>query len=381
MSWRRPYCSALAATVLLLALGSALMACESQESPASNSASSTAEPTATFGELKSAAVQLTYDDLFRNNEEHVGKTVWYVGEIIQAIEGGENEYQLRVNITKGQYSWDDTVLLKYSGPRLLEDDIIEFVARVNGLVTYEAIMGNKITIPDLTAIASKISEEPVGSPTSASGGIAVSTPTPESRNPTPASQGGSTPLPTIPPNQTRAPSADPTVTSSPTFASQPTFTPAPTSAPLPTPAPIVGERGNPIPLNHVATYPTWEVSVVSFDEDATSAIAEENQFNDPPASGHVYVLIQLQGTYTGTGFGSMWLDLDYYLVGDTNVVYEQAWVVAADELSNQPDALPGGTVVGNLAFMMPEETVDSLVMLITDGGLRYADTIAYFSLN
>ena len=167
---------------------------------------------------------------------------------------------------------------------------------------------------------------------------------------------------------------------SPTFAPQPTFTPAPTSPPPPTPAPIVGERGNPIPLNYVATYPTWEVSVVSFDEDATSAIAEENQFNDPPASGHVYVLIQLQGTYTGTGFGSMWLDLDYYLVGDTNVVYEQAWIVTADELSNQSDALPGGTVVGNLAFMVPEETVDSLVMLITDGGLRYADTIAYFSL-
>ena len=189
MSWIRPYCFALTATVLLLALGSALMACERQESPASNSASSTAEPTATFEELKSAAVQLTYDDLFRNNEEYVGKTVWYMGEIIQVIDGGENEYQLRVNVTKEQGYWDDTVLLKYSGPRLLENDIIEFVARINGLVTYDAIMGNKITIPDLTAIASKISEEPVGSPPSRSGGIAVSTPTPESRNLTPASQG------------------------------------------------------------------------------------------------------------------------------------------------------------------------------------------------
>ena len=89
----------------------------------------------------------------------------------------------------------------------------------------------------------------------------------------------------------------------------------------------------------------------------------------------------MQGTYTGTGFGSLWLDLGYYLVGDTNVVYEQAWVVTGDELSNQPDTLPGGTVVGNLAFMVPEGTVDSSVMLITDGGLRYADTIAYFSLN
>ena len=301
-------------------------------------------------------MQITYDDLFRNNEEHIGKTVSYLGKIIQVIEGGGNEYQLRVNVTKGEYSWDDTVLLRYEGSRLLEDDIIEFVARVNGLVTYEAIMGNEITIPDLTSIATEIAQDPDGSPPSASSGIAVYTPTP----------------PAVSPTQTPAPMA--------TVASQATSAAAPTTTPSATPAPLIGERENPIPVNHMATFPTWELSVLSFDGDATSAIEEENQFNSAPAPGHVYVMVQVQGTYTGTDFGSMWLDLNYYLAGDTNVIYEEASVVAPGELNNQPDTLPGGTVAGNLAFMVPEDTLNSLVMLISDGGLRYADTIAYFSL-
>ena len=110
-------------------------------------------PTPTFDEQKAASTQLSYDDLFRNNEEHIGKTIWYTGEVIQVIEGDEDEYQLRVNVTEGEIFWDDTVFLRYSGSRLLEDDIIEFVGRVNGLIAYEAVMGNEVTIPDITVIA------------------------------------------------------------------------------------------------------------------------------------------------------------------------------------------------------------------------------------
>ena len=166
----------------------------------------------------------------------------------------------------------------------------------------------------------------------------------------------------------------------PTAAPRPARTPAPTRAAQQGTTSQTGERDTPFPFNAVAFYPTWEVSVLSFESDAATAIAEENQFNDPPAPGHVYVMVQVQGTYAGTDFGSLWLDLDFYLVGDTDVVYEQVWVVTPNSLSDQPDALSGGIVDGNLAFMVPEDTVDSLVMLVTDGGLSFADTLEYFSL-
>lgn len=109
-------------------------------------------------------------------------------------------------------------------------------------------------------------------------------------------------------------------------------------------------------------------------------IAAENQFNDPPDPGHVYVLARVQAKYTGSIIGTAWLDLDFYLLGDSNVFYEKAWAVVPDQLSDQPDVLPGGTIVGNVEFMVPANEVDSLLLVATDGGLRYADTIGYFSL-
>ncbi len=78
--------------------------------------------------------------------------------MIQVIEGWRaNEYDLRVNVTEGQYFWDDTVYLaNYSGSRFLEDDIIEFVGKVRGLISYEAIMGNTVTIPEVEVIQARV---------------------------------------------------------------------------------------------------------------------------------------------------------------------------------------------------------------------------------
>ena len=111
--------------------------------------------TVNWNTLKNSAERVSYDELFRNNERWEGKQVYYEGKIIQVIEDSGNKYQFRANVTKGEYSWDDDVFLRYSGDRLLEDDIIEFVGRVNGLLTYESIFGQKITIPDITVIQSR----------------------------------------------------------------------------------------------------------------------------------------------------------------------------------------------------------------------------------
>ena len=105
--------------------------------------------------LKDTAERVPYEDLFRNNEEWEGNSVYYEGKIVQVIEGSGDKYQLRANVTKGEIFWDDTVFLRYSGERLLEDDTIEFVGRVNGLIKYEAIFGNEVTIPDITIIQSR----------------------------------------------------------------------------------------------------------------------------------------------------------------------------------------------------------------------------------
>lgn len=113
-------------------------------------------PTPTFQEAMAQATRVSYDDLFRNNDAYVGQRVHFRGKIIQVVEGSGDNYDLRVNVTRSDYGWDDTVYLHYSGPRLLEDDIIEFVGEVKGLRTYEAIFGNSITIPELVVIQSQL---------------------------------------------------------------------------------------------------------------------------------------------------------------------------------------------------------------------------------
>ena len=116
----------------------------------------TPTPPADWNALKATAKMVSYDDLFRYNEEWIGELVYYKGEVVQVIERGDDNYNLRINVTEDQYGWwDDTVFLYYSGERLLEDDIIEFVGEVYGLLTYEAVMGNEVTIPEIGIIQSR----------------------------------------------------------------------------------------------------------------------------------------------------------------------------------------------------------------------------------
>ena len=41
-------------------------------------------------------------------------------------------------------------------PGVRYDDIIEFVGRVNGLKTYNAILGNSITVPEISIIQAQL---------------------------------------------------------------------------------------------------------------------------------------------------------------------------------------------------------------------------------
>ena len=113
-------------------------------------------PTPTFDQLRIAAVEVGYDDLFRNNEQYVGELVYFRCEVVQVIDESEGRWTLRVNVTKGEYSWSDTVYLNYSGPRFLEDDIVEFVGKVEGLKSYIAILFNEVTVPEISVVQMKL---------------------------------------------------------------------------------------------------------------------------------------------------------------------------------------------------------------------------------
>lgn len=111
-------------------------------------------PTPTWNEWKESAQDISYEDLFRYAERHKGKRVYYRGKVIQVLES-RGDFQLRVNVTSGDYGlWEDTVFLRYDDApvRILEDDIVAFVGKMNGTVTYESVLGGEVTIPDITVL-------------------------------------------------------------------------------------------------------------------------------------------------------------------------------------------------------------------------------------
>ena len=119
----------------------------------------TSTPIPTFEDWKSNASVIGYRELFRNNEQYESQNFYFKGEVVQVVEVSRNKYHLRVRL--GDIFSDEIIFLSdYSGQRLLEDDIIEFVAESTGLITYTATFGNNVTIPELKAISVRLVSSP-----------------------------------------------------------------------------------------------------------------------------------------------------------------------------------------------------------------------------
>ena len=273
----------------------------------------TPEPTLTFDEQKALASQIPYDDLFRNNETHIGKQVWYQGQVVQVIDegNGNDKYQLRANVTRGEYGWDGTVFLHYSGKRILEDDIIEFIGTVEELLNYETIFGQNITVPAIRVIASKLVAE----------------------------SGGAIPL------------TEPTEL-------RPTQTPLPPGLSLEMP---VAPSGILKGVNGI------ELIVTGITEGAWPAVQAANQFNDPPEEGNRYYMVTVAVAYPAGSVSVNISEYDFRLIGDKRLVYEpydHSCGVIPDELSGELYA--GGRTEGNICFQIPSD--ESGLILIYQPG-------------
>ncbi len=120
--------------------------------------------------VKFSSITVLYDDLFRHNEKYIDKIVYFKGKIIQVAGSEGNDYVLRV-ATKAFHSGDyleDVIIVHYTGERLLEGDLIDIWGRVEGLVTYEAVFGNEITVPSLLALHTELKQKDTAHITSSS---------------------------------------------------------------------------------------------------------------------------------------------------------------------------------------------------------------------
>ncbi|MBP2202207.1 hypothetical protein J3E07_001648 [Methanococcus voltae] len=119
-------------------------------------------------QLEEQAITVPYNDLFRHNSEYVGKLVHYRGKVLQVVVNGDKDYDLRVatNFTE-RVGYDskvtkmynkDIIYVTYKGDILLEGDMVDIYGRVTGLKSYQNLVFDTVSIPEINAIKIEIEE-------------------------------------------------------------------------------------------------------------------------------------------------------------------------------------------------------------------------------
>ena len=106
---------------------------------------------------------ISYSTLARNPYSYIGNDYKFTGEVIQVLNGYNNNIELRVNVTPKRYEYinetyyEDTMYVTYHyssnyESKILEGDIITMYGTYRGIQDYVSIMGAKISIPRLDAM-------------------------------------------------------------------------------------------------------------------------------------------------------------------------------------------------------------------------------------
>lgn len=130
----------------------------------------------------------------------------------------------------------------------------------------------------------------------------------------------------------------------------------------------VGSRENPAPLGSAINGDEYDVVINSVTLNANDAVLAANQFNEPPAEGSSYAIVNATITYKGeeSGFAAM-VGIDY--VSSTGEVINglETLAVAPEPALGIQEMFAGGQAVGNTVLMIP--TGDSGVLRVRPGML------------
>ena len=105
-------------------------------------------------EIKDNAINLNhigYENLHRYNEDHIGKIVFFSGEVIQVRHISSDSYVLRVDVNPEIFE-TSALYVNYVGPRILEDDNVTIYGEVVGIKNYKSISGAQVSIPEINAL-------------------------------------------------------------------------------------------------------------------------------------------------------------------------------------------------------------------------------------
>jgi hypothetical protein len=145
-----------------------------------------------------------------------------------------------------------------------------------------------------------------------------------------------------------------------------------------------GSRSNPIPKNTVAAVPDskgWKLRVNGTTPNATAAVLRQNMFNERPAAGRQFFMINVTASYVGKGSSEAYEGMTLDALGRSNVAYDfsdDCGVIPGD-LETFKKVFSGGSLTGNICFSVRHTDAASL-LLLAEPGFSFSDSQLFFRL-
>ncbi len=123
----------------------------------------------------------------------------------------------------------------------------------------------------------------------------------------------------------------------------------------------------------------WNIEVLEPLRDITDAVAEENQFNEPPPADARFMGAPLRVTYVSGPAPASLFEISFKAVGPSGVVlatYDPSCGVIPDALDTFAELFPGGVAEGNVCWTVGSADQSDLTMIVEvffDDATAYAD--------
>lgn len=138
------------------------------------------------------------------------------------------------------------------------------------------------------------------------------------------------------------------------------------------PAAKAGTRENPSPIGSVVESDDWRVVINSVTLAATDSVVAANQFNEAPAKGSEYILVNYSATYIGDdadGQMPAFVSVDYVTADGTTVNKLDKLATAPKPIDTTSTLYKDGTATGNIAIEVPTATAGQGVLAVRPGML------------
>lgn len=115
-----------------------------------------------------------------------------------------------------------------------------------------------------------------------------------------------------------------------------------------------GTRENPLPVGSTISNDDWTVTVNAYNAAGNDIVAGANQFNEPPASGSHYEIVNYTVTYTGDESDyAMMVGVDL-VTASGNVIDTTESFVALEDSIGMDELFNGASTTGSTAFLVPD---------------------------